>query len=142
MVHVMPAPHSGASYSNRQSLRPPRPIRDRRGWVVGCLRVYRGRLVLFCAVDERIHRLRRPAAWAKDQGALDAARRAGAVEVLLYDKNAAKRWTAPLAAFDEHGFRLDYGHGNQVALPLERWTVEDLRGPVQCVLFAAAGVPA
>lgn len=114
------------------------PIRNAAGRVVGVVRTFSDRRVLFRCVDERLHRLRHPAAWAQDREVLDQARRAGAEAVVLEDRYAARRWAAPLDAFEEHGFGLDRGHGSQVALPLDRWRVEDLRGPVQVDLFALA----
>jgi hypothetical protein len=103
--------------------------------VVGSIRLLNGPTVLYSRVDERVHMLRSPRAWAKDRALLDEARRAGAEAVVLEDRHAARRWTAPLDVFDAHGFDLNRGHGDQVALPVERWHVEDLRGPQQLRLF-------
>jgi hypothetical protein len=118
------------------------PVRDARGRVVGTVRTFAGQRVLFRRVLEQRHRLRHPAAWAQDAVVLDQARRAGAKDVVLEDRHAGRRWTAPLDAFEKHGFCFDRGHGPQVALPLDQWRVEDLRDPAQVDLFSAAGVPA
>lgn len=119
----------------------PRLVRNQAGCVVGSIRVLNGRTVLYSRVDERLHMLRSPRAWAKDRVALDEARRAGAEAVVLEDHHAARSWDAPLDAFDAHGLDLNRGHGEQVALPVERWHVEDLHGPQQLPLIALGAGP-
>lgn len=135
----MPESTTAAIFSH---LRPqgkfqPIAVRDARERIVGDVRSIAGRQVFFRRVDARLHQLREPPAWAQDKAALDAALRAGAVDVLLVDSHAGKRWTAPVDAFFEYGLPLDRGHGVQLALPVERWRCEDLREPAQMDLFAA-----
>lgn len=118
------------------------PIRNAAGRVVGAVRTFNDRRVLFRCVDERLHRLRHPAAWAQDREVLDQARRAGAEAVVLEDRHAARRWTARLTDFEARGFAVRRGHGDQIGLCLEHWRAEALHGPVQVALFdpAPAGV--
>lgn len=70
------------------------------------------------------HLLRRPSAWALDRAILEAARRDGAVVVEVFDVENRKVFTAPIVAFDLHGFGFNRGFGDQVALPLHYWHVE------------------
>lgn len=71
-------------------------------------------------VDSRKHQLRRPLAWAVDEQHLVQLRELGAEGVHLIDEQD-RVWAATLDMFDAYGFRLDRGHGVQVALPLSRW---------------------
>jgi hypothetical protein len=75
-------------------------------------------------VRASLHQLRRPPAWAVDQAVLEAARWDGAQVVEISDIESRRRYTAPLTAFDLHGFRFDRGFGVQIGLPLNYWRVE------------------
>ena len=52
------------------------------------------------------------------------------VEVELVE--SGRTLTAPFSALEDYGFRLDRGHGEQIALPLGRWRVQE---PEQPTLF-------
>jgi len=109
----------------------PIPIRSEKGAVIG--RVADG--VFSKSVDGSIHMLHSPPAWAVDLVSIKAAVRAGAKEISIYDRETGVRYTSSIDNFREHHFVLNRGHSNQVALPLERWSVIDPRKPLQERLF-------
>ena len=116
--------------------RPPPPTRRDRvasrawqtvrvaGFVVGCIRPWDslGELALVRVVDGHRHQLRRPPAWAIAIEALEAAREAGAEQVVVLDRAEGIEWTSWLHDFDERGFEIDHGFGRQVALGLDHWS--------------------
>jgi hypothetical protein len=73
------------------------------------------------------HQYKRRPAWAVDTQHLIQLRAIGARGVRLVDERG-RIWTATLGDFARWGFRLDHGHGEQRALPLERW-----RSAAHCV---------
>jgi hypothetical protein len=109
-------------------------LRTLRGKVAGKVTVRAGRLVLVKKADPVRHQLRTPLAWAWDASVLSQAERLGATLAIVEEKRGPRTWTAPLVAFYAHGLRVNRGHGEQLALPLERWTVGD-RKVVQTDLF-------
>jgi len=112
------------------------PIRNQAGRVVGSVRMVGGRLTFLKFVTPELHQLRHPPAWATDWEALHRARRAGAEFLCLRERNSSRKWWSTLDAFQKHGLTLSRGHGEQVALPLKFWRVEDgPAGPQQVVLF-------
>lgn len=71
----------------------------------------------------RGHFLFKPPAIAFDTTTIERARALGATFVVCHDTDTDTDYTAPLEAFDLHGFDLDRGHGAQRGLHLARWTV-------------------
>jgi len=71
-----------------------------------------------------LHQLRKPPAWAVDAAILEQASKDGALVVEVHDMETGKVYWAAISAFRRWGFEIDRGYGRQVALPLERWTVE------------------
>lgn len=68
-----------------------------------------------------VHMLRAPRAWAVDLGDLQAAERCGVAMVSILDlEGLAHYWAAP-DIIRRRGFRMERGHGVQVALALEHW---------------------
>ncbi len=79
-----------------------------------------------------LHQLRRPPAWSFERGILEQAHTAGARVVEVHDVESQTTYTAPLALLWQKGIRIQRGHGEQIALPLNLWHVED---PKQGRLF-------
>lgn len=77
-----------------------------------------------------VHQLRQPPAWACDVDALDWARAAGASRVEIFDRDTGRIFSADLADFYRYGVRVTRGHGDQLALPLGRWSVNGGRPTV------------
>lgn len=75
-------------------------------------------------VRASVHMLRRPPAWAIDEGILTAAKADGALMVEIADTEAKRIYTAHVSAFDTHGFSFDRGFGRQIGLPLQYWRFE------------------
>jgi len=69
------------------------------------------------------HFLRRPPAIAFDRSTLQDARRAGATRVRIYEREQGDVYEADLDEVELHGFPVQRGFGDQVALHLSRWTV-------------------
>lgn len=79
----------------------------------------------FCkSIQGSKHLLRRPPALAFDVSSLDAAERAGAVDVAVTDGETGRIYRASIADIRRYGFTLTRGHGYQVALPLDRYSVD------------------
>lgn len=87
------------------------------------------------------HMLRRPPAWALDVGSLLEAERLGARFVEVFDRDTGATYRADVADVRRHGFTFDRGHGRQIGLPLERWTVRRAGQPVAEQLSLFGGTP-
>ena len=109
-----------------------RPLFLADGRVAGHLTLWRGRVALVKQVVGSRHMLRRPPAWAVDEGVLQEAQAAGAELVVVRDSESGAVYHAPLARFIAEAFLLDRGCGRQFALPLARWVA---RRPGQTSLF-------
>ena len=70
------------------------------------------------------HMLRSPRAIAFDLSTLDAAERAGASHVAVTDSETGKTYRAPIADIRRYGFPVARGHGRQVGLTLDRYSVD------------------
>jgi hypothetical protein len=90
-------------------------------------------------VDSRLHRLRKPPAYALETSMITEAHERGVTEVEIRERDTGCVLTATLDAFERHGLRLTRGgFAPQVALPLSRWQVKDPHAPKQGSLFAGA----
>ena len=69
------------------------------------------------------HMLREPKGWALDLESLVAAERLGAREVEIEDTESGAIYTASFERIRSKGFRFDRGHGQQICLPLQFWSV-------------------
>jgi hypothetical protein len=100
-------------------------------------------VVLQKSVDPSKHQLQRPPAWCVSEAHLErlaqlaAAHRRPALVRLLAPQG--RRWEAPLAEFDQHGFDVLRDEDRQRGLPLGRWR-QQAAGAVQLSLFGAQGV--
>lgn len=74
-------------------------------------------------VRASIHMLRRPPAWALDVGSLLEAERLGAKSVQVHDTESGCTYAASVELIHRKGFTFDRGHGRQIALSLDLWTV-------------------
>ncbi|GIV18643.1 MAG: hypothetical protein KatS3mg023_0394 [Armatimonadota bacterium] len=83
-------------------------------------------------VRRSVHQLRQPPAWAFERNILEQAHEAGASLVEVHDVENGITYTAPLATLWQKGIRIQRGHGEQIALPLNLWHRED---PKQGRLF-------
>jgi hypothetical protein len=69
------------------------------------------------------HMLREPRGWALDSESLVAAERLGAREVEIEDIESGAIYTASFERIRSRGFHFDRGHGSQICLPLQFWSV-------------------
>jgi hypothetical protein len=101
------------------------PIYTATGKVAGVFdqveRVFRKR----CRAEHVLHS---PPAVAIDEAVLLRLHQLGCKRVEVELVESGRTLTAPFSAF-ENGIRLDRGHGEQIALPLCRWRVEEPRQP-------------
>jgi hypothetical protein len=105
------------------------PIYTASGKVAGVFdqveRVFRKR----CRAEHVLHS---PPAIAIDEAVLLRLHQLGCKRVEVELVESGRTLSAPFSAFEDYGFRLDRGHGEQIALPLGRWRVEE---PEQPTLF-------
>jgi hypothetical protein len=100
-------------------------------------------VVLVKHVDPGRHMLQKPPAWCVSEshlarlGELAATHGRPALVRLLGPQG--RRWEAPLAEFDQHGFDVLRDEDRQRGLPLARWR-QRAEGAVQLSLFGAQGV--
>jgi hypothetical protein len=73
------------------------------------------------------HFLRKPPAIATDLSVLLDAQARGVTTVEVTDLETGTVYTASLARILAEGFKVDRGHGEQMALPLGRWQRRDPR---------------
>lgn len=90
---------------------------------------------LYKTVSSAKHRLRIPPAWALDLDHIEQAEQHGVLWVQLHDTDDSSTWRASLADFRTYGYRLDRGHGVQLALTLDHWTHRVPGAPVQLALL-------
>lgn len=70
------------------------------------------------------HMLRKPCpAWALDEEALDRAEDLGAEQVELKDLDTGLIYSAAIALIREKGTEFERGHGAQIYLPVQLWSV-------------------
>jgi hypothetical protein len=121
---------SVSSYLPRQRLST-LPIYTASGKVAGVFdqveRVFRKR----CRNEHILHS---PPAIAIDESVLLRLHQLGCERVEVELVESGRTLSAPFSAF-ENGIRLNRGHGEQIALPLGRWRVEE---PEQPTLFEVA----
>ena len=73
------------------------------------------------------HMLRKPPAWCFCEESPRQAEAAGASAVELTDQETGKRYRATIALIGSKGFRVNRGHGEQLALELGWWSVDGRR---------------
>ena len=95
------------------------PVQTANGRVVG--HVEDG--VLWKRVRGSRHMLRKPRAWAFDVQSLRDAEAAGATRVEVHDIDSGMTYSASLRQIRQCGFRVNRGHGDQIALRLGEWSV-------------------
>lgn len=69
------------------------------------------------------HILRKPPAIAFDRSTLDDAEQAGATHVSVTDCETSKVYCAPIADVRRYGFAVPRGHGNQIGLSLDHYSI-------------------
>jgi len=82
------------------------------------------------------HMLREPRGWALDSESLVAAERLGAREVEIEDTESGAIYTASFERIRSKGLHLDRGHGSQICLPLQFWSVRR----AEQLAFALGGI--
>ena len=79
----------------------------------------------FCkTISGSKHLLRKPAAVAFDRSTLRDARDAGALAVVVTDRETGKSYKATIDDVETHGFPVFRGFGSQVALAVSRFSVD------------------
>ena len=73
--------------------------------------------------SSRGHLLHTPPAIAFDVSTLRAAAAAGATRAEVFDADTGRTFTATLETIEAHKFPVPRGHGNQVGLHLDRWSI-------------------
>lgn len=74
------------------------------------------------------HLLREPVAIAHETGVLDQAERLGAVRVEVRDVETGALYATTIGTIRAHGFKVNRGFGEQIAMRLSRWTVNGRPG--------------
>lgn len=74
-------------------------------------------------VVQNRHMLRVPEGWAIQASALDIAVAHGVHTVEVINSQARKTYCASLVDVLAEGHRIERGHGPQIVLPLDKWTV-------------------
>lgn len=83
------------------------------------------------------HFLRKPPAIALDIDTLEQALRLGATKVEVYDMESGMFYRAKIDLIFEKGFRFNRGFGDQIALCLSRWEIEQTDQGKQMTLWGA-----
>lgn len=122
---------TGVARNDSSARRRRQVLRNAKGKVCGSIT---GR-TLRKTVSGRKHRLDIPPAWALDIDHVETAERSGVTLVELYDRDDGSTWSVALSDFVAKGFRLDRGHGLQIALPLVHWEHRMPGTPVQLRLW-------
>ncbi|TDA64501.1 MAG: hypothetical protein D9V47_13780 [Clostridia bacterium] len=71
--------------------------------------------------SQHFHRITQ--SWGVQKDVLAELERRGVKEVRVEDTETGTVYLAPLRAFREHGFTLDFGHGEQIFLRVQYWQV-------------------
>lgn len=96
---------------------------------VGVLEERDGRLVLVRKVDAKRHLLQFPEqSWAVDADGLEQAEALGAERVEVQDAKTGNVWYSPVDYIRSTGHHFNRGWGEQIALPLTRWSFLPGRG--------------
>lgn len=83
------------------------------------------------------HFLRKPPAIALDIDTLEQALRLGATMVEIYDLESGMFYRAKIDLIFEKGFKFNRGYGDQIALCLSRWEIEQTNQGEQGTLWGA-----
>lgn len=78
--------------------------------------------VFYKQVIPKIHRLRKPPAWATDADSFDREVAPNCHAIVLIDKENDKQFTTSIDAFIAHRFEFNRGFGRQYAVTLRWWT--------------------
>ena len=80
-------------------------------------------LAYYKTVTGSKHFLRTPPAISNDVQALRDAEKAGAIAVIIRDKETGIRYKSSIEAIFKFGISLNRGYGNQIALPMKYWII-------------------
>ena len=80
------------------------------------------------------HMLRKPKSWAWDKSVLDEAEKSGGRIVEITDSETNTKFISSFADFRKFGIPINRGFGEQIALPMAYWSVDDHDNP-QLKLF-------
>jgi len=73
------------------------------------------------------HILRNPPAICFDMDVMVRARELGAVNVVVRDRETDTDFHSTVDAIMERGFPINRGHGNQIAMLIDYWVVENMK---------------
>lgn len=76
------------------------------------------------SIDGSKHMLRQPKAIAFDVSTLDDAESIGATNAAITDRDTGLTYYASIADIRRYGFSVMRGHGRQIALPIDRWSID------------------
>jgi hypothetical protein len=62
-------------------------------------------------------------AWGFDRSVLQDAAKLGATLAQVYDRATGLTYRAAFETIYKHGFRVNRGHGDQIALALDHWSI-------------------
>lgn len=77
-------------------------------------------------INEQKHLLRNPPAIAYDASVIRGLKSMGVTRLLVVGQG--RFFESTVEMLDTHGIRINRGHGEQIALPLSRWTIRTMKG--------------
>lgn len=84
------------------------------------------------------HFLKKPPAIALNTDTIEQAFNLGATKIAIHDLESGKFYRATIELIYEKGFKLNRGYGDQLALPISRWEVEQTDQKEQCNQWGAS----
>jgi hypothetical protein len=79
--------------------------------------------IFYKTVSGKKNFLRKPPAIANNTSILEYVKELGAEEVIIRDKDTQKVYQASVELILRKGFKISRGFGEQIALPINQWTV-------------------
>lgn len=76
------------------------------------------------SIDGSKHMLRQPKAIAFDVSTLEDAESIGATNAAITDRDTGLTYYANFDTIRRYGFPVIRGHGRQIALPIDRWSID------------------
>lgn len=87
--------------------------------------------VLFKKMNGSEHMLKHPPAIAFGVHILKQAKHLGATDIFIFDAETHIKYATSIADFENKGFKLNRGHGDQIALRLDLWKSSEKKATEQ-----------